>query len=198
MPNTMSPSPQSRNRQQTKQETRQALINAARGAFFENGLTGPSLDAICAKAGFTRGAFYVHFESRDDLVAAVMGDVLLEIVNASLSAGAGGGLEGSIGRYIEAVRGLAGAPRFHQLLEACGRSPQVAEQFKTILGEAGRRLEKSIEDAQTSAQATTQVAPAGLASLLILGALGVVVAEQVELPYDLDGARRAVLDLLEL
>ncbi|MCZ7684911.1 MAG: TetR family transcriptional regulator [Sandaracinaceae bacterium] len=53
-------------------KTREALVDAAAELFAEQGLTGPSLDAICAKAGFTRGAFYVHFATRDDLIAAVV------------------------------------------------------------------------------------------------------------------------------
>ena len=49
--------------------------------FAKHGLDGPSLDDICAHAGFTRGAFYVHFEDRDDFLVAVMDRVGRQIVD---------------------------------------------------------------------------------------------------------------------
>ncbi|HVH04632.1 MAG TPA: TetR family transcriptional regulator, partial [Myxococcota bacterium] len=59
-------------RELAKQETREALVQAAIAEFAEKGLDLPSLDAICARAGFTRGAFYVHFRDREELLGAVM------------------------------------------------------------------------------------------------------------------------------
>ena len=38
-------------RELSKQETREALLRAARDAFAAEGFDGPSLDAICAGAG---------------------------------------------------------------------------------------------------------------------------------------------------
>ena len=65
---TEAPSPPSAPAQAAKQETREALLQAAMAEFAEKGLDLPSLDAICARAGFTRGAFYVHFRDREELV----------------------------------------------------------------------------------------------------------------------------------
>ena len=61
-----------RRRALTKRETRAALLDAGLAEFAAHGLDTPSLDAICARAGFTRGAFYVHFRDREDFVVAVM------------------------------------------------------------------------------------------------------------------------------
>jgi TetR/AcrR family transcriptional repressor of nem operon len=61
-----------RDRDRSKQETKDALVAAALALFAEEGLDAPSLDAICDRAGYTRGAFYVHFEDRDALLVAVM------------------------------------------------------------------------------------------------------------------------------
>lgn len=75
--------PASVSRDQTKQETRDALVSAALALFAEEGLDAPSLDAICDRAGFTRGAFYVHFADRDELLVAVMekvGEAFLQSV----------------------------------------------------------------------------------------------------------------------
>ncbi len=62
MPRKTSKKPVSRD--ETKQRTRDALIQAGLELFTEQGLDVPSLDAICDRAGFTRGAFYVHFADR--------------------------------------------------------------------------------------------------------------------------------------
>src|SRR4249919_2412241 len=62
----------SKSRDDAKRETREALIAAGVAAFAEEGIDAPSLDSICARAGYTRGAFYVHFKDRDDFLIAVM------------------------------------------------------------------------------------------------------------------------------
>src|SRR5262249_622232 len=74
-------------RAQAKRETREALIHAGLEAFAAEGLDAPSLDAICARAGFTRGGFYVHFKDRDDFLVAVMEDVLGRFLDAVIATG---------------------------------------------------------------------------------------------------------------
>jgi len=52
--------------------TRDALLNAAAGVFAKKGVNGASMEEIAAEAGFTRGAIYFNFGSKDDLMLAVM------------------------------------------------------------------------------------------------------------------------------
>lgn len=47
--------------------TRERLQDAAIEVFAEEGLQGASVEAVCARAGFTRGAFYSNFESKEQL-----------------------------------------------------------------------------------------------------------------------------------
>ncbi|MCA9644645.1 MAG: TetR/AcrR family transcriptional regulator [Polyangiaceae bacterium] len=58
-------------RAQAKAQTRQALIDAAERLFIQEGFDQPGLDVICSVAGRTRGAYNVHFGSREHLVEAV-------------------------------------------------------------------------------------------------------------------------------
>ncbi len=51
--------------------TREALVDAARAVFARKGFEGASLDEIAETAGYTRGAIYKHFESKEDLLLAV-------------------------------------------------------------------------------------------------------------------------------
>lgn len=50
-----------------RQETRTRLLDAAIEVFAEEGLQGAAVESICARAGFTRGAFYSNFESKEQL-----------------------------------------------------------------------------------------------------------------------------------
>lgn len=52
--------------------TRERLIDAALAVFAEEGVGGASVERICDVAGFTRGAFYSNFESKDALCLAVL------------------------------------------------------------------------------------------------------------------------------
>jgi AcrR family transcriptional regulator len=66
-----------------RENTRARLMDAAFEVFAEVGLDGASVEAICERAGFTRGAFYSNFESKDelflDLAAAVADQKLARV-----------------------------------------------------------------------------------------------------------------------
>ena len=52
--------------------TRQHLLEAAAVVFARNGFHGSSLDEVAAAAGFTKGAVYSNFKSKEDLFVAVL------------------------------------------------------------------------------------------------------------------------------
>ena len=58
-----------------RENTRARLLDAAAQVFAEVGLEGASVEAICERAGFTRGAFYSNFESKDQLFLALASSV---------------------------------------------------------------------------------------------------------------------------
>lgn len=51
-----------------RQATRERVLEAASAVFAERGFHGATVEDICERAGFTRGAFYSNFSSKDDLV----------------------------------------------------------------------------------------------------------------------------------
>ncbi|GAA2499802.1 TetR/AcrR family transcriptional regulator [Terrabacter carboxydivorans] len=51
-----------------RQATRDRVLEAASSVFAERGFHGATVEDICDRAGFTRGAFYSNFSSKDDLV----------------------------------------------------------------------------------------------------------------------------------
>jgi AcrR family transcriptional regulator len=54
--------------------TRQHLLDAAAMVFTRNGFHGSTLDEVAATAGFTKGAVYSNFKSKDDLFLALLDD----------------------------------------------------------------------------------------------------------------------------
>ena len=55
-----------------KDATRERIIEVASRQFRENGVAAVGLAGIMSDAGLTNGAFYTHFESKEDLVQAVV------------------------------------------------------------------------------------------------------------------------------
>ena len=58
----------------TRDDTRDRLFEAAARVFEAEGIGGASIEAIAAAAGFTRGAFYSNFKSKDELIIAMLED----------------------------------------------------------------------------------------------------------------------------
>ncbi|OYO00706.1 hypothetical protein CGZ95_08760 [Enemella evansiae] len=56
-------------------QTRRRLMDAAVEVFADRGVNAASVEEISELAGFTRGAFYSNFESKEDLCAALMRDL---------------------------------------------------------------------------------------------------------------------------
>jgi len=51
---------------------REAILDAARDAFFEDGYSATSMDAIAARAGVSKATIYAHFTGKDDLFRAMI------------------------------------------------------------------------------------------------------------------------------
>lgn len=58
----------------TRDDTKERLFEAAARVFEERGIGAASIETIAAAAGFTRGAFYSNFASKDDLIVAMLED----------------------------------------------------------------------------------------------------------------------------
>src|SRR5215218_611251 len=59
-----------------KQATRRRILEVAGRRFKEDGIDGAGVATVMADAGLTNGAFYAHFESKEDLVANVLAEQL--------------------------------------------------------------------------------------------------------------------------
>ncbi len=58
--------------QQRSEETRTKIMEAAIKLFSNRGYNAASVDDICAEAGISKGAFYHHFKSKQELFLALL------------------------------------------------------------------------------------------------------------------------------
>jgi TetR/AcrR family transcriptional regulator, transcriptional repressor of aconitase len=63
-------------RAESKEHTHRSLIEAADRVFMRHGYQRATLDSIAAEAGFTKGAVYSHFRSKDELFIELLVDGL--------------------------------------------------------------------------------------------------------------------------
>ena len=68
----------------TRDDTREKLFEAAAHVFEEQGIGGASIEAIAAAAGFSRGAFYSNFTSKDELIIAMLEEHVAQSIRRNL------------------------------------------------------------------------------------------------------------------
>jgi TetR/AcrR family transcriptional regulator, transcriptional repressor for nem operon len=190
-------------RAEAKQKTRDRLIEAGIELFASEGLDGPSLDAICEHAGYTRGAFYVHFKDRDDFLAAVMeavGRPLLDVLLADRRAELD--LELTVKTFVELVAdgtyplAPSGSVKPHQLLDACARSERVRELYVKLTEEAIDRVARIVRSSQEQKRVRGDVRPKTLASTLVALVIGAQIMMELGLEIDVKALSRGALALL--
>ena len=59
-------------REQSKANTRERLLDAARSVFASRGFRGASVEEIASEAGFSTGALYSNFDGKEDLFLVLM------------------------------------------------------------------------------------------------------------------------------
>jgi AcrR family transcriptional regulator len=188
-------------RAETKEETRAALIEAGMALFAKYGLDEPSLDDICAKAGFTRGAFYVHFADRDAFLVAVMDDIGRRIVDQLLVAGSGGIAE-AVERFVAASASgeyplmPAGGIRWHQLVQACMRSHALRERYLGLVDMSAARIGGLVAQGQRAGLVRDEIQPPHAGMLLIALIVGLQTLADLGAPVDLRSLAPDVVALL--
>jgi AcrR family transcriptional regulator len=75
-------------RREKQQRTRSSLLRAAGKVFCRNGLEGTSVDQVAQAAGYTKGAFYANFKSKEELFLVMLDERFareLERIDAALA-----------------------------------------------------------------------------------------------------------------
>ena len=184
--------------------TRDALVAAATAEMAEKGIDGASLDAICARAGFTRGAFYVHFRDRDDLIVAVVERVLSQ-THADLrldDEGATPELGHIIPRFAARIReghpAAVGTPawRFRHTLAACARIPKLRERYVALQRAAIESVGAAVDAGQKSGTIRSDLDANAIAEIMVMVGLGINAALELGMPFDLNAGAKALEQLV--
>jgi AcrR family transcriptional regulator len=189
-------------RAEAKRRTRAALIQAGIELFSREGLDGPSLDAICEHAGYTRGAFYVHFQSRDDFLVAVMEEAGGPILDVLIQPDEDADLAAMVARFAHAFAdgtyplGPGGGIKPHQLLDACARSPRVRDKYVGLVTEAIRRAARVVARSQRAGDVRGDVDPSHVGGLFLAAIIGAQTMMELGVPFDLANTAMAVLKML--
>jgi len=65
-------------RREKQQRTRKSLLRAATEMFCKRGLDGASVDEVAQAAGYTKGAFYANFKSKEELFLVMLDERFAE------------------------------------------------------------------------------------------------------------------------
>jgi AcrR family transcriptional regulator len=115
----------------TRDDTRDKLFEAAARIFEEQGIGGASIEAIAAAAGFSRGAFYSNFESKDELIIAMIEDHVAQSIRRNLDLLA---VHKNLADFIDALKTM---DRTRQ--DPLGRSPLLHMEMILYVARAEKR-----------------------------------------------------------
>jgi AcrR family transcriptional regulator len=115
----------------TRDDTREKLYEAAARVFEEQGIGGASIEAIAAAAGFSRGAFYSNFKSKDELIIAMIEDHVEQSIQRNLDLLA---VHKNLADFINALKTM---DRTRQ--DPLGRSPLLHMEMILYVARAEKR-----------------------------------------------------------
>ena len=156
----------------TRDDTREKLFEAAARVFEDQGIGGASIEAIAAAAGFTRGAFYSNFNSKDELIIAMLEDHVAQSVRRNLELLA---LHNTAAGFIDALKTmdrsrqdpLARSPLLHMemilfVARAEQRRPELAKRLR-----ARRKLITEIVETTSRNSGRRPLDPAWTGAILL-------------------------------
>lgn len=125
-------------RRRRRQETRARLLEAATFVLARYGFERATLDEIVREAGFSKGAFYVHFERKDDLFLAMLEERISRQQEAFRRAvDFSKSMDYNVRMTLSAVFGLLGedplwGPLFMEFLAHAARNEKVRRRLGTM------------------------------------------------------------------
>ena len=165
-----------------RQRTRERLVDAAYEVFAELGVHATSVEQISERAGFTRGAFYSNFESKEELFFALESrenqlrldrlEAGLQTVSPSLLDAAGRYTEGSLEALIRAFLELQPDDRRWCLVQSefrmlAMRDSGVAARYLQHQESAGRQLAAWLDQAAGLARVRFTIPTPDIANIVV-------------------------------
>ena len=175
-------------RERRLEHTRSLLLDAAEAVFAEKGFTPATLDDIAHTAGYTKGAIYKHFDTKEDLFLAVSDrywrryfDTFAEVLSAATEVGARE-LDTIAQRWrqLSHDRGPEHAALGHEFALYLLRNPDARERVAAKRLEVVEALSKFIVEGTERLGATLLIPPLTLAHVIISTSDSVVLGSQLD------------------
>jgi AcrR family transcriptional regulator len=163
--------------QKRSEETRRGILEAAARIFSRSGYDAASVDEICQAAGFSKGAFYHHFPSKQQLFLAIIED-WLRGVDAQLftQTGSGASVPQSLNRMARMLGFVFHAasgqlPMFMEFMVQASRDQAVWDAtiapYRRYQGQFAGMIEQGIAEGSIRTDVNPQIASWVLMSLAV-------------------------------
>lgn len=175
-------------RERRLEHTRSLLLDAAEEVFAEKGFTSATLDDIAHTAGYTKGAIYKHFATKEDLFLAVSDrywrryfDNFADVMSTSRQIGARELDEiGKRWRQLSRDRGAEHAALGHEFTLYLLRNPEARERVAVKRAEVVEALGKFIVEGIDRLGATLTMPALTFAQVLIATSDAVVLGSELD------------------
>ncbi|MFI6365173.1 TetR/AcrR family transcriptional regulator [Nocardia sp. NPDC050630] len=175
-------------RERRLERTRSLLLDAAQEVFAEKGFTAATLDDIAHAAGYTKGAIYKHFPTKEELFLAVSDrywqryfDTFTDLLSAASQVGAHE-LDQVAQRWRQLAedRGAESAALGYEFTLYLLRNPEARERVATKRVEVAEALARFIVEGLDRIGATLLIPPLTFARVLIATTDSVALGTQLD------------------
>lgn len=175
-------------RERRLERTRSLLLDAAEEVFAEKGFTPASLDDIARTAGYTKGAIYKHFTTKEDLFLAVSDrywrryfDHFTEVLSSATEVGAAE-LDAVAQRWrqLSIDRGAEHAALGHEFTLYLLRNPEARERVAAKRSEVVEALADFIVKGIGRMGGSLLMPPLTFAQVLVATSDSVVLGSQLD------------------
>ena len=183
-------------RDEKQAQTRAALLDAAVAVFLRRGFAGSSVEEIAAEAGFTRGAFYSNFASKEQLFVELLHERVFSVYRSMVEERLAGAQElesareggAELARVQRAPHPDWLFPLWLEVLAQAGRDPGIRELAATFWSGTRTLLAELLRRTQAEHGADPSVDPQAIAVAVIALNIGIAVQHHVDpdnVPLDL-------------
>ncbi|MGV0807817.1 TetR/AcrR family transcriptional regulator [Mycolicibacterium setense] len=175
-------------RERRLEHTRSVLLDAAEEVFAEKGFAPATLDDIARTAGYTKGAIYKHFTTKEDLFLAVSDrywrryfDNFAEVMSSAKQVGPREIDEiARRWRLLSQDRGAEHAALGHEFMLYLLRNPDARERVAAKRSEVVEALTKFITEGIDQLGGTLLIPPKTFAQVLIATSDAVVLGSELD------------------
>ncbi|MFL6127174.1 ScbR family autoregulator-binding transcription factor [Actinophytocola sp.] len=161
-------------KQSRSENTRLHLVRSAAELFDRNGFSGTTLAEVSRAAGVTKGAFYFHFASKDELVGAIQAEACALLRTAVYRVAAS--RLPALQAVVDLTHELAGWLRDEPLVRASFRTARECGHrgapFLDFYGEWQAALEALLRDANRRGELADDVDPEQALTLVLAVSAG--------------------------